>query len=182
MAKNYKEVPWWWYMIVLVFSFILGLVVVIKENITMPVWAYVVSLIVGIIVAPFVSTFCGLLSLTSVELTVFTQSALIYSRFGNGIATNNLSKMIAGLVLPGRPVGNMYFAAWSHNVITNTVNLCNDLKMGEYRKYHSLEPLQPCSDTMRSQDPSSRHVHYPNLWYHLGRLPQLRYHDLHRQW
>jgi hypothetical protein len=55
MAKNYKEVPWWWYMIVLVFSFILGLVVVLKENITMPVWAYIVSLIVGIIVAPFVS-------------------------------------------------------------------------------------------------------------------------------
>jgi hypothetical protein len=42
-------------MIVLVFSFILGLVVVLKENITMPVWAYIVSLIVGIIVAPFVS-------------------------------------------------------------------------------------------------------------------------------
>jgi hypothetical protein len=70
MAKNYKEVPWWWYMIVLVFSFILGLVVVIKENITMPVWAYVVSLIVGIIVAPFVSAFCRLLSPTGVELTV----------------------------------------------------------------------------------------------------------------
>ncbi|KAH0278551.1 OPT superfamily oligopeptide transporter, partial [Aureobasidium melanogenum] len=85
IAKNYKEVPWWWYMIVLVFRFVLGLVVVIKENITMP-------------------------------------SVLIYSRFGNGIATNNLSKMIAGLALPGRPVGNMYFAAWSHNVITNTVN------------------------------------------------------------
>jgi uncharacterized membrane protein HdeD (DUF308 family) len=55
MAKNYKEVPWWWYMIVLVFSFILGLVVVLKENITMPVWAYIVSLMVGIIIAPFVS-------------------------------------------------------------------------------------------------------------------------------
>ena len=41
--------------------------------------------------------------------------------------------MLAGLLLPGRPVGNMYFAAWSHNVILNTVNLCNDLKMGEYR-------------------------------------------------
>jgi hypothetical protein len=61
MAKNYKEVPWWWYMIVLVFSFILGLVVVIKENITMPAWAYVVSLIVGIIIAPFVSALFPLL-------------------------------------------------------------------------------------------------------------------------
>lgn len=43
--------------------------------------------------------------------------------------------MIAGLSLPGRPIGNMYFAAWSHNVISNAVNLSNDLKMGEYRKH-----------------------------------------------
>jgi hypothetical protein len=43
--------------------------------------------------------------------------------------------MLAGLILPGRPVGNMYFAAWSHNVISNAVNLSNDLKMGEYREY-----------------------------------------------
>lgn len=55
MAKHYKETPWWWYAFVLLFSFILGLVVVLKENVTLPAWAYVVSLIVGIIFAPFVS-------------------------------------------------------------------------------------------------------------------------------
>jgi hypothetical protein len=55
MAKHYKETPWWWYIIVLVGSFILGLIVVLKENITLPVWAYIVSLLVGIIIAPFVS-------------------------------------------------------------------------------------------------------------------------------
>lgn len=43
--------------------------------------------------------------------------------------------MFAGFIVPGRPVGNMYFAAWSHCVISNTVNLSNDLKMGEYRRY-----------------------------------------------
>ena len=114
MAANYKETPWYWYVAVLVFSFVLGLVVVIKEDITLPAWAYIVALLLGIFIAPF--------------------STLLYSRYGNGIATNNLSKMLAGLMLPERPVGNMYFAAWSHNVILNTVNLCNDLKMGEYRK------------------------------------------------
>lgn len=62
------------------------------------------------------------------------QSTLLYSRYGTGIATTNLSKMLAGLIVPERPIGNMYFAAWSHNVIQNTVNLCNDLKLGEYRK------------------------------------------------
>ncbi|KAI8204530.1 Oligopeptide transporter 8 [Colletotrichum sp. SAR 10_86] len=59
---------------------------------------------------------------------------ILYSRYGNGIATNNLSKMLAGLLLPERPIGNMYFAAWSHNVISNAVTLSNDLKMGEYLK------------------------------------------------
>lgn len=55
MAKHYKEAPWWWYIAVLVFSFILGLVVVIKENITLPAWAYVVALLVGIFIAPLVN-------------------------------------------------------------------------------------------------------------------------------
>ncbi|ORY66985.1 OPT oligopeptide transporter protein-domain-containing protein [Pseudomassariella vexata] len=114
MAKHYKETPWWWYVAVLVFSFVLGLVVVITQKITLPVWAYIVSLLLGIFIAPL--------------------STILYSRFGNGIATNNLSKMLAGLMLPGRPVGNMYFAAWSHSVIANAVNLSNDLKMGEYLK------------------------------------------------
>lgn len=56
MAKNYKDAPWWWYIAVLVVSFILGLVVVLKENVTLPAWAYVVSLILGIVIAPFVSS------------------------------------------------------------------------------------------------------------------------------
>lgn len=55
MAEKYKETPWWWYIVVLVFSFVLGLVVVIKENITLPAWAYIVSLLLGIFIAPFVS-------------------------------------------------------------------------------------------------------------------------------
>lgn len=55
MENHYKETPWWWYVSLLVLSFVLGLVVVIKENITLPVWAYIVALIVGTIIAPFVS-------------------------------------------------------------------------------------------------------------------------------
>lgn len=114
MAKKYKETPWWWFIIVLVISFVLGVIVVVKENITLPIWAYIVALLLGIFIAPF--------------------STILYSRYGNGIATNNLSKMLAGLMLPNRPIGNMYFASWSHSVIVNTVNLSNDLKMGEYLK------------------------------------------------
>jgi hypothetical protein len=73
---------------------------------------------------------------------LYSQSTLIFARYGNGIATNNLSKLLAGLLLPGLPIGNMYFAAWSHNAINCTVNLCNDLKMGEYRKCAPSKPLR----------------------------------------
>lgn len=137
MVAHYKETPWWWYVIVLVVSFVIGLIVVLKENITLPAWAYIVSLLLGIFIAPLVS----FIRTPQPELyavlflTILPQSTILYSRYGNGIATNNLSKMLAGLMLPGRPVGNMYFAAWSHNVISNAVNLCNDLKMGEYRTF-----------------------------------------------
>lgn len=62
------------------------------------------------------------------------QSVVLFARFGNGIATNNLSKMLAGLMLPGRPVGNMYFAAWSHNVVLSAGSVSTDLKLGEYLK------------------------------------------------
>ena len=55
MAKNYKEAPWWWYITLLVGSFVLGLIVVTKENITLPVWAYIVSLLIGTFIAPLVS-------------------------------------------------------------------------------------------------------------------------------
>lgn len=55
MAKHYKETPWWWYAAILVGSFVLGLAVILSQNLTIPVWAYIVSLIVGIIIAPFVS-------------------------------------------------------------------------------------------------------------------------------
>lgn len=54
MVKHYKESPWWWYAVVLVVSFVLGLVVVIKENITLSAWAYVVALLLGIFIAPLV--------------------------------------------------------------------------------------------------------------------------------
>lgn len=55
MAEHYKETPAWWYGVVLLISFIFGLVVVLKENITLPVWAYIVSLLLGMAFGPFVS-------------------------------------------------------------------------------------------------------------------------------
>lgn len=108
---------------------------------------------------------------TAAVLTLL-QSTILYSRFGNGIATNNLSKMLAGLMVPGRPVGNMYFAAWSHNVISNAVSLSNDLKMGEYRMCYFHERLVSYLGltSPSSENSSACHVPHSMLWHHIGRL------------
>lgn len=35
-------------------------------------------------------------------------STLLFARMGNGIATNQLMKMVAGAINPGKPVANLY--------------------------------------------------------------------------
>jgi len=47
-------------------------------------------------------------------------------------------KIVAGAVLPGRPLANLYFSSWSHSVISQSLNMASDLKMGEYRKFSLL--------------------------------------------
>ena len=73
---------------------------------------------------------------------------------GNGIATNQLMKMVAGAVNPGRPLSNLYvrsslmhfelacsregqFSMWSHDVVSTSIALAGDLKIGQYLKIPS---------------------------------------------
>ncbi len=65
-----------------------GLIVIFKGETTLPWWAYIIALLLGGFVTPF--------------------STLLYARMGNGIATNQLMKMVAGAVNPGKPVANLY--------------------------------------------------------------------------
>ncbi|KAF8464965.1 oligopeptide transporter [Russula ochroleuca] len=112
--QKYEEVPWWWYVLLLVLAFFAGLISVLHGETTLPVWSYIVALISGAIVTPF--------------------STLLFARMGNGIATNQVFKMIAGSINPGRPVANLYFSMWSHDVVGTSIGLASDLKMGQYLK------------------------------------------------
>jgi hypothetical protein len=85
-----------------------GLIAVLKGNTTLPVWAYIVALVSGAIV-----TVCSPTTISGTVPLICGRviqpfSTLLYARMGNGIATNQLFKMIAGAVNPGRPVANLY--------------------------------------------------------------------------
>jgi hypothetical protein len=61
---------------------------VLHGETTLPVWSYIVALISGAVVTPF--------------------STLLNARMGDGIATDQLFKMIGGAINPGKPVANLY--------------------------------------------------------------------------
>ena len=111
---KYKEVPMWWYLFLFLLCFVAGLIVNIKGETSLPVWGYIISLLLGAFIAPF--------------------SCILYGLYGSGVGTNLISKMVAGAVHPGRPLANLYFASWSHQVILLAVNLANWLKIGQYIK------------------------------------------------
>ncbi|KAL1733629.1 peptide transporter MTD1 [Schizophyllum commune] len=50
------------------------------------------------------------------------------------VSTNNLMKMIPGALNPGKPVANLYFSMWSHDVVATSIGLAADLKTGQYTK------------------------------------------------
>ncbi|RDI88757.1 hypothetical protein Vi05172_g1429 [Venturia inaequalis] len=111
---KYKEVPMWWYYVLFLLAFVAGLVVTILPGTTLPVWGYIIALLLGAFIAPF--------------------SCTLYGLYGTGVSTNAISKMVAGILHPGRPLANLYFASWSHQVILLSVNLANWLKVGQYTK------------------------------------------------
>ncbi|KAI6040852.1 OPT oligopeptide transporter protein-domain-containing protein [Pisolithus marmoratus] len=106
--QKYDEAPLWWYIGLLVLALFSGLIVIIKGQTTLPWYSYIVALLLGSFVTPF--------------------SQLLVARMGNGIATNQLMKMVGGAITPGRPVANLYFSMWSHDIIQRSVALAADLK------------------------------------------------------
>ncbi|KAK0220366.1 OPT oligopeptide transporter protein-domain-containing protein [Armillaria fumosa] len=76
--------------------------------------SYIVALVLGGFITPF--------------------STLLYGRMGTGVATNQLMKMVPGALNPGKPVANLYFSMWSHDVVATSINLAGDLKIGQYTK------------------------------------------------
>lgn len=111
---KYREVPMWWYLAPFALCFAAGIIVNARGETTLLVWGYVIALLLGAAIGP--------------------SSCILVGLYGNGISTNSLSKMVAGAVVPGRPLANLYFASWSHQVILLSVNLANWLKVGQYTK------------------------------------------------
>ncbi|KAK0385397.1 hypothetical protein NLU13_7873 [Sarocladium strictum] len=111
MQSGYTEVPSWWYVVVLVLSFVIGISTLYAVQSTLPWWAFIVS---NVFAAVFILFFGAQMGLTGFQ---FNQQPVI--------------QMLAGYLMPGRPLANMYFTVFGFNGIQQGQWLLRDLKLAQ---------------------------------------------------
>lgn len=114
LMSRYRDIPHWWFAVVFVISFVLGAVTIEVYDTKMPFWAYILSLVIPLI---FVLPIGILLAITNQQVTL-----------------NVLAELIAGYVIPGRPIAVMIFKAYGYSVVRQAVEFSGYLKLGHYMK------------------------------------------------
>ncbi|KAJ7776309.1 OPT oligopeptide transporter protein-domain-containing protein [Mycena metata] len=114
LMRSYPEVPDWWYL--LSFCVFFGLAIVGMEvwHTGVPVW--------------------GLILAVALPIIYILPSGFIYAMTGQEITLNLLAQIVPGSLLPGSPLANMMFKAYSVQTLTEATSFIQDLKLGHYVK------------------------------------------------
>ncbi|ORY28793.1 OPT oligopeptide transporter protein-domain-containing protein [Naematelia encephala] len=112
LMRAYRPVPSSWYLSLLGVNFLAAVVLVKTTPLQMPIWALVLSVaIASIFLVPV-----GII--TAVSNTT--------------IGLNVLTEFVAGLLMPGKPIGNVTFKCFGYMAMSQALALTNDLKLGWY--------------------------------------------------
>ncbi|KAF8577241.1 OPT superfamily oligopeptide transporter [Ramaria rubella] len=114
LMRNYPEVPDWWYATCLAFFFSLAILAVKIWPTGVPVWALLLAILLPVI--------------------YILPSGFIYAVTGQSISINLLGEVIPGTLLPGNPLANMVFKAYSVQALSEALSFVQDLKLGHYIK------------------------------------------------
>lgn len=112
LMSAYKDVPDWWFGIVLIASFIIGMVVIYTCNSTLPWWGFIISLLISSICILFFGA--------------------LYGISGFFLNAQPLVQLIGAYCHPGRPLANMYFTLYGFNSQNQGLLLLRDLKLAQY--------------------------------------------------
>lgn len=113
MAK-YKQVPEWWYMLIFVTMFVIGLISIELWHTELPVWAFCLSLAIAFFyVVPI---------------------GMIQAITNQQIGLNVITELIIGYALPGRPIAMMLFKTWGYISMYQALTFASDFKLGHYMK------------------------------------------------
>lgn len=110
----YPEVPVWWYILVGVVSFIFIAVAIEIFPTGLPIWGAIIAFALAAILAIPVAM---LMALTNMQVPLQV-----------------MHELIAGYILPGRPVANIIFKTIAYIGTNQAVAFASDLKLGHYMK------------------------------------------------
>ncbi|KAK9324744.1 OPT oligopeptide transporter protein-domain-containing protein [Lipomyces orientalis] len=114
LMRKHKEVPDWWFLIVLVISFVLGVVCLTQYPTDTPVW--------------------GLIIIILVNFVFLIPISLIHAVTGYGFGLNVLCELISGYMFPGNGSALMILKAFGYNIDGRAESYISDQKIAHYSK------------------------------------------------
>ncbi|OZJ06873.1 hypothetical protein BZG36_00021, partial [Bifiguratus adelaidae] len=114
MMQIYKEVPFWWYAILFVITFGVGMGLIYAGQSHLPWWSFIIAIILSFI------------------LTVIM--TLMFSTTGFLMPVQNIVQLLGGYMQKGNPVANMWFTLYGYNTVLQATAMVTDLKLGQYLK------------------------------------------------
>ncbi|EGN97372.1 hypothetical protein SERLA73DRAFT_75065 [Serpula lacrymans var. lacrymans S7.3] len=114
LMSKYRQVPEWWYMIIFVIMFVIGVIAIEVWHTEFPVWAFVLSLFIAFFyVIPI---------------------GMIQAITNQQVGLNVITELIVGYALPGRPIAMMMFKTWGYITMYQALTFTSDFKLGHYMK------------------------------------------------
>jgi len=112
--QYYPEVPMWWYGIIFIISFAFLCITIISIPTQLPIWAAVIAIFISFTL--------------SIPLSIITAVT------NQDVAGPVMHELIAGYMLPGRPIANTIFKTVGYVTSSQTILFVADLKIGHYMK------------------------------------------------
>lgn len=111
----YKEVPEWWFIVVLVLSIVLSIVLVeVYPHTNTPVWSIFLAIAINLVfIVPF---------------------GLLYAITNTTLDVNVLIELIMGYALPGNPNALMTVKCYATNFLSQTENYVSNQKQSHYAR------------------------------------------------
>ncbi|KAJ9180811.1 hypothetical protein P3X46_009017 [Hevea brasiliensis] len=116
LMKNYKQVPEWWFYILLIGSIVLSLLMsfVWKRDVQLPWWGMIFAF--------------GLAWIVTLPIGVI--QATTNQQPGYDI----IAQFIIGYILPGKPIANLLYKIYGRISTIHALSFLSDLKLGHYMK------------------------------------------------
>ncbi|XP_058070625.1 oligopeptide transporter 3-like [Magnolia sinica] len=116
LMKNYKDVPQWWFLILLVGSVALSLLMsfVWKKDVQLPWW--------------------GMLFAFGLAWIITLPIGVIQATTNQQPGYDIIAQFIIGYIMPGKPIANLLFKIYGRISTIHALSFLSDLKLGHYMK------------------------------------------------